>query len=100
MIGPFGVRRGLDWGGSCESSVVSRRLGGAVVTFSLPGAAAVVFRKTSASAGARRRRDSVRRRHGPRGARASATGRSAGCWGRGSERLSRFRPASGAPERP
>ena len=41
MIGPFG--------GSCERSVVSRRLGGAVVTFSLPGAAAVVFRKTSAS---------------------------------------------------
>ena len=47
--GPFGVRRGVDWGGSCESSGVSLRLGGAVVTFSLPDAAAVVSRKTSAS---------------------------------------------------
>ena len=36
MIGPFGVRRGLDWGGSCEGSGVSRRLAGAVVTLSPP----------------------------------------------------------------
>ena len=49
MIGPFGVRRGLDWGGSCEGSGVSRLLAGAVVTLSPPDAAAVVSRKTSAS---------------------------------------------------
>ena len=47
VIGPFGVRRGPDWG-STECSGVSRRPGTAVVTAVLPppGAAAVGSRKT------------------------------------------------------
>ena len=49
MIGPFRVGRGPDSGDSCEGSGVSLRLGGAVVTLSFPGAAAVVSKKTSAS---------------------------------------------------